>query len=177
VRSAKLCRALGSAANGSMRARHSISAGKNGTIDLINRDNMGHFNSTDDSQIVQTLENVFPFGTPEPGNYSAPVLLQRQGLFQPVADNIQSFTLTNGLLSTASTSRSPEIYAYPGGTIALSANGTTHGILWALENAAMGRGRSERTMRQILQPNYTTRIKRAAETRWMNSRSRAHQSS
>jgi hypothetical protein len=117
-----------------------ISAGKNGTIDLIDRDNMGHFRSGNDSQIVQTLENIFPFGTPEPGNYSAPVYFNGRVYFSPVADNIQAFTLTNGLLSTAPTSRSPETYAYPGGTIALSANGSSNGILWALQKRGTGSG-------------------------------------
>jgi hypothetical protein len=123
-----------------LHPRMLISAGKNGTIDLIDRDNMGHFRSGNDSQIVQTLENIFPFGTPEPGNYSAPVYFNGRVYFSPVADNIQAFTLTNGLLSTAPTSRSPEIYAYPGGTIALSANGSSNGILWALQKRGTGSG-------------------------------------
>ena len=37
-----------------------ISAGKNGTIYLVNRDNMGRYNACNDSQIVQTLVNTFP---------------------------------------------------------------------------------------------------------------------
>jgi hypothetical protein len=110
-----------------------VSAGKNGSIDLVDRDNMGHYNSTSDSQIVQTLPNIFPFGTPEPGNYSAPVYFNGTVYFSPVSDNVQAFTLTNGLLSTSATSRSPEIFPYPGGTISVSSNGSTNGILWAIQ--------------------------------------------
>jgi fibronectin type 3 domain-containing protein len=110
-----------------------VSAGKNGTIDLIDRDDMGHYNPSNDSQIVQSLINIFPFGTPEPGNYSAPVYFNGTLFFSPVADNIQAFALTNGRLSSSATSRSPEIFSYPGGTLALSANGNTNGILWAIE--------------------------------------------
>jgi len=103
-----------------------VSAGKNGTIDLIDRDNMGHYNSANDSQIVQSLVNVFPFGNPEPGNYSAPVYFNGKLFFSPVSDSIQAFTFTNGRLSTTPTSRTSEIFGYPGGTLALSANGTTN---------------------------------------------------
>ena len=33
---------------------HRVSAGKNGTIYVVDRDNMGHYNSGNDSQIVQS---------------------------------------------------------------------------------------------------------------------------
>ena len=36
-----------------------VSAGKNGTVYLVDRDNMGHFHSAGD-QIVQSLVNIFP---------------------------------------------------------------------------------------------------------------------
>jgi len=110
-----------------------VSAGKNGTIDLIDRDNMGHYRSGNDNQIVQSLVNIFPFGTPEPGNYSSPVYFNGSVYFSPVSDNIQAFKLTNGLLSTTPTSRSFQTFAYPGGNLALSASGDTNGILWAIE--------------------------------------------
>jgi hypothetical protein len=117
-----------------------VSAGKNGTIDLIDRDNMGHYNPNNDSQIVQSLINIFPFGTPEPGNYSAPVYFNGTIFFSPVADSIQAFALTNARLSTSPTSRSSEVFAYPGGTLAVSANGSSNGILWALERRGSSSG-------------------------------------
>jgi len=108
-----------------------VSAGKNNTIYLVNRDNMGTFHATD--QIVQSLVNIFPFGTPEPGNYSAPVYFNGTVYFGPIADNIQAFRLNNGLLSTSAASRSGEVFKYPGATLAVSANGNTNGILWAVQ--------------------------------------------
>jgi outer membrane protein assembly factor BamB len=89
---------------------------------------------------VQSLVNIFPFGTPEPGNYSAPVYFNGTLYFSPVEDAIQAFTLSNGLLSTSATSRSADIYSYPGGTLALSANGTSNAILWALERRSNSPG-------------------------------------
>jgi len=112
-----------------------VGAGKTGpgTIYLLDRDNMGHYNPNNDNQIVQSLVNTFPNGTPDPGNYTAPVYFNGCVYFSPVNDTIQAFQLSNGLLSTAATSRSSEIYAYPGGALAISANGNTNGILWAVQ--------------------------------------------
>lgn len=113
-----------------------VTAGKNGTIYLLDRDNMGHFNPSNDSQIVQSLPNVFPNGTPEPGNFSAPVYWNGFVYFSPVADSIQAFALNSGLLSTTATMRSATSYAFPGGSLAISANGGAGGILWAVQRTA-----------------------------------------
>ena len=111
-----------------------ISAGKNATIYLVDRDNMGRHNANNDNQIVQSLPNIFPAGSPPiPGNYSAPVYFNGSVYFGPVADSIQSFRLTNGLLSTTATSFSPDRYEYPGASLAVSANGLSTGILWAIQ--------------------------------------------
>ena len=112
-----------------------IGAGKNATVYLIDRDNMGHFNPVDDSHAVQTLPNIFPntIGTGEPGNFINPVYFNGTVYFSPVADNIQAFHLNNGLLPTAPTSRSSEVFTYPGGALAISANGTSNAILWTVQ--------------------------------------------
>jgi chitodextrinase len=115
-----------------------VSAGKNGSIYLVDRDNMGHFNGTDRN--VQTLVNIFPFGTPLPGNYSSPVYFNGAVYFGPVADVAQMFRLTNGLVSTAPTSTTPQTFAYPGAALSISANGTSNGILWATQKNPAGGG-------------------------------------
>jgi chitodextrinase len=111
-----------------------VSAGKNNTICLVDRDAMGHYSgTTSDNQIVQSLINIFPFGTPEPGNYSAPVYFNGTVYFGPIADSIQAFPLTNGLLRTTALTRSADVFKYPGATLAISAAGTSDGILWAIQ--------------------------------------------
>ena len=110
-----------------------VGSGKSGTLYLVNRDNMGHYNANNDNQIVQSLVNIFPNGTPEPGNYSAPVYFNGSVYFSPVNDVIKAFQLNNGLLTTSPTSSSPVIYPYPGGSLAISANGNTNGVLWAIQ--------------------------------------------
>jgi hypothetical protein len=110
-----------------------VSAGKNNTIYLVNRDAMGHYNASNDNAAIQSLVNVFPNGTPEPGNYSSPVYFNGTVYFGPIADTIQAFRLTNGLLSTTPTSSSAAVYPYPGAALSISANGNTNGILWAIQ--------------------------------------------
>jgi hypothetical protein len=98
----------------------------------VDRDNMGHY-STTTNNIVQTLPNIFPNGSPEPGNFSAPVYYGGYVFFSPLGDNLQAFKLTNGLLSTSATFRSTVTFPDRGGSMAVSANGASNGILWAVQ--------------------------------------------
>jgi len=111
-----------------------VASGKNATVYLIDRDQMGNFNPTDDSHAVQTLPNIFPNGTePIPGNFINSVYFNGTVYFSPTQDTIQAFRLSNGLLPTSPTSRSSRTYAFPGTPLAISANGDADGILWAVE--------------------------------------------
>jgi hypothetical protein len=111
-----------------------ITAGKGGTIYVVNRDNLGHYNASNDSQIVQSLINALPNGTAENGNFSTPVFFNGYVYFGAVNDVIRAFQLTNGQLSTTPTSQSAAIYGVRGASFAISANSTSNGILWALQN-------------------------------------------
>jgi hypothetical protein len=110
-----------------------LSAGKTGTIYLINRDNMGHFNANNDSQIIQSLVNALPGGTGNTGSFMAPVYFNGHVYFGAVSDHIRAFGITNGLLSSTPTSLSTGTYAFPGPAMAVSANGNTSGVLWAIQ--------------------------------------------
>ena len=115
-----------------------VSAGKNGTIYLVDRENMGHYNAGRDTS-VQSIVNIFTNATGiEGGNFSSPVYFNGSVFFSPVQDNIQAFQLTNGLLSGSATSRSSESFPERGGTLAVSANGNTNGIVWALLSNGTG---------------------------------------
>jgi hypothetical protein len=103
--------------------------GKNGALYSIDRDNMGHFNAPDNSQIVQFMPGIFTQGI-----FGAPVYFNNSVYFSAFAMPVQSFLLNNGLLTP--TSKSATAYnGYPGGTLAISANGSTNGILWTIEPA------------------------------------------
>ena len=115
-------------------AHEMVSAGKNGTIYLVDRDNMGGFDSSSD-HVVQELVNVFTTVTGiEGGNFSSPVYFNGSVYFSPVQDHIQAFGLSNGLLTTSPTSKTATVFNSRGGTLSISANGSSNGILWAVES-------------------------------------------
>jgi hypothetical protein len=111
-----------------------ISAGKSGTIYVINRDNMGHYNANNDNQIIQSLPGVLPHGDFEIGNFSTPVYFNGSVYYAAVNDSLKAFQLTNGLLSASPTSQSAAIFPIRGGSFAISSNGTSNGIIWAVQN-------------------------------------------
>jgi hypothetical protein len=110
-----------------------LSAGKNGTIYVVDRDNMGHYRSGNDGQIVQTIVNSFPGGTFTTGNFKAPVYWNGYLYFSADADYIKAFRISNGLIATTPASQSSFIVNYPGATLGMSSNGTTAAVLWVIE--------------------------------------------
>ena len=106
-----------------------IQVGKEGTIDLINRDNMGHWHSGNDDQIVQTLPIVIH------GVWGGPAFWNNNAYFGGFDDHLKvfSFNPQTELLSTAPTSQSPEQFNYPGQTPVISSSGANNGIVWIIE--------------------------------------------
>jgi outer membrane protein assembly factor BamB len=113
-----------------------IQVGKEGTIDLVNRDNMGHFHSGSDSQIVQTLR--YAIG----GIFGAPAFWNNTAYFGGAYDHLKAFAFDPHAqqLSTGSTSASPEFFNFPGPTPSVSSNGTNNGIVWIIESDTYGGG-------------------------------------
>ncbi len=113
-----------------------VQVGKEGTIDLINRDNMGHFHAGNDDQIVQTLPFVIG------GVWGAPAFWNNTAYFGGQYDHMKAFSYspTNQLLSAGPTSQSPEAFNFPGPTPAISSNGTSNGIAWIVETDNYGGG-------------------------------------
>jgi hypothetical protein len=108
-----------------------VSAGKGGTIYLVDRDNMGGFNSNND-QIVQSITGTLGalFGTP--------AYFQNTVYFSAVNDFLKAFSLSSGRLGTPPTSQSTTFFGFPGATPVISANGASNGIVWALQNDQAG---------------------------------------
>ncbi|HKD91689.1 MAG TPA: hypothetical protein VKB56_07285 [Terriglobales bacterium] len=108
-----------------------VAAGKEGRIYLIDRDNMGKFNAAGDTQIVQSIPNAV--GTGQERNFYPPVFWNGRVYFSGANDVIRAFSLQGGQLSTAPVSQSSATFTFPGTGMIISSNGSTGGILWALE--------------------------------------------
>ena len=107
---------------------------KANTLYLLDRDNLGHYNATADTQVVQALPNAVG------GMWSAPSYWN--GLFYVIGngDVLKCFTLTNATMGTVPVSQSSQTYGYPGATPVISANGRANAIVWAVESDAYGSG-------------------------------------
>jgi hypothetical protein len=110
-------------------AHLAVQAGKGGTLYLLNRDNMGGYNTTTD----QALQEQGPIGTL--GVWSTPAYWNGNVYYWGRFDYLKSFPLlSTGLLSTTPT-KSSETYGYPGSTPSISANGTSQGIVWSINSS------------------------------------------
>lgn len=107
-----------------------VGAGKEGRIYLIDRDNMGKFNAQSD-RIVQSIPNAI--GTGDDSDFYSPVVWNGNVYFSGTQDVIKAFSLNNGRLSTAPVMQAATTFTFPGAGLILSANGSSGGILWALE--------------------------------------------
>jgi Immunoglobulin domain len=107
-----------------------VGAGKDGHIYLANRDLMGKFNTSNDSAIYQEIDTNGLAG----GVWATPAYFNGTLYYGAVSDSLRAFTITNAKLVTPASSVSADIYYYPGATPSISANGTSNGIVWAIQN-------------------------------------------
>jgi hypothetical protein len=103
-----------------------VGAGKQGTLYVVDRDNMGHFDPST-NHVVQELDSAIG------GLFGTAGYFDGQLFYGGVGDYLKAFQVTNGLLSTSPTSQSGNVFSYPGTLPTISANGTSDGIVWAKE--------------------------------------------
>ncbi|MDQ6663866.1 MAG: hypothetical protein M3Z23_05695, partial [Acidobacteriota bacterium] len=107
-----------------------VSAGKEGRIYLLDRDNMGRFQAGSDSQIVQSLPRAVG------GLFGIPAYFHNQVYFSGSGDALKAFRLSGGLLSTSAVSQSAVKFGFPGTVPSISANGNSDGIVWVADPSA-----------------------------------------
>jgi hypothetical protein len=107
-----------------------VGAGKDNNLYLVNRDSMGKFSSSN-SGIYQELAGALPGGV-----WAMPAYFNNTVYYGSVGSPIQAFTITNAKLSTSATAQTSNSFGYPGTTPSVSANGTSNGIVWAVENSS-----------------------------------------
>jgi hypothetical protein len=111
--------------------RHlAVGAGKDSNLYLVDRSNMGKFNSTNDNAIYQKLPGALPAGI-----FSSPAYFNGTLYYGSVGHSIQAFPFQSAML-LAPSSHTAQTFVYPGATPGISANVSSNGIVWAVENAS-----------------------------------------
>jgi len=115
------------------QTRHlAVGAGKDSIIYVVDRDKMGKFNSSNDN-IYQKISGALSGGV-----WSKPSYFNGVVYYGAVGDSIKAFPISGGKLATTASSHSSHTFGYPGATPVISANGTTDGIVWVVENGGTG---------------------------------------
>jgi hypothetical protein len=111
---------------GSAAHPHLLIAGsKTGTIYLLDRDNMGHFNAAGDTQIVQSVTGAVN------GMWCTPAWFNGAFYYIASGDRVKSFSLANGVINPTPLSQGSTTIG--SSTPSISANGTANAIVWAMQ--------------------------------------------
>jgi hypothetical protein len=111
-----------------------LAGGKEGTLYLVDRDNLGRFNRRK-NRVVEEMHKAVSGSFSTPAYFNSTVYLvgsAPQG-DAPGGEVLQAFSLANGVLLPNPT-KGAYTYGYPGSTPSISANGTASGIVWTLDN-------------------------------------------
>lgn len=122
--------------DGAGTTRHlAVGAGKDDNIYVVNRDSMGKFNPNNNNAIYQEIPSGSGLmsGT---GVFAMPAYFNNTIYYGAVDDALRAFTITNAQLVAPAASVSANTFAYPGTTPSVSANGSSSGIVWAVESAS-----------------------------------------
>ncbi len=108
--------------------------GKEGVVYLIDRNNMGQYNSSNNNQIVQSFKG------PAYGQWGVPALWHNNLYVGGQYDGVRQFTFnpTTELFNTTVASQAPSPFGYPGATPSVSSQSSGHGIVWAIDSSLYG---------------------------------------
>ncbi len=108
-----------------------IGAGKDGNMYVVSRDNMGQFSALSNQihQQIQISNNE---------NHSSAVYFNGTVYVGPIGSGLLAYTLNQTMLPATPTSVSTHQFASNGTVPDISANGTTNGIVWLVDNGYHG---------------------------------------
>lgn len=107
--------------------RHlAVIAGKDGAMYVVNRDNMGQYNAMQNSVYQE-------FASDGHRNFSSPVYFNGNVYLGPSGLPLEAFGVSQAMLSASPTSQTAFSFGSNGTVPSVSANGTTNGIVWALD--------------------------------------------
>ena len=107
-----------------------VGCGKEGKVYLLDRDNLGHFNSAGDTQIIQTVN--LPGATGSELVFGLPAFFNGRIYYQGVDLPLKAFAISNALINPTPVSQSADTVTFRGATPSISAHGATNGIAWEL---------------------------------------------
>jgi len=100
--------------------------GKDGSLYVLDRGHLGKFQESSNSHAVQVIRF-------RDGIYSAPAYWNGHVYILAGGDYLSAFALDHGKLSAQPGAMSVQRFGNPGATPAISANGTSNGIVWLIE--------------------------------------------
>ena len=116
--------------------RHlAVGAGKDGNIYLVDRDSMGHFTSGSNNiwqQLTGALGNQYTNPNGNGGVWGTPAYFHGSVYYCPRGGLLEAFRFSQARLGSTPSSMSAAAFPYPGCSPAVSANGSSNGIVWAL---------------------------------------------
>jgi len=108
-----------------------VQLGKDGVVYLIDRDNMGFFNAAT-NQVVQYFQATSGF-------WGTPAFWQNNLYFAGAGDVLRQFTFDpSTLFNTTSSSQSSIAFGFPDVSPSVSSEGTSNGIVWAIDAGLYG---------------------------------------
>jgi len=112
-----------------------LSAGKQGVVYLLDRDTMGGFcgmTCTSDTNAVQSFFVSSIWGTP--------AFWQNRMYYGGTGDHLTAFDFSSatGMFTTTASSHSSSTYQFPGPTPSVSSQGTSNGVVWAIDASQYG---------------------------------------
>src|SRR3989441_2151350 len=114
-----------------------IGGDKQGVLYVIDRDNMTGFNA-DGDQILQTVPITAGPACITCRIFSTPAFWEGKLYVVASRDVLKQYTLANGVLSSLPALQAGDVFGFPGATPAISSNGATNGIVWALDTSNNG---------------------------------------
>ncbi|HEY0793984.1 MAG TPA: FG-GAP-like repeat-containing protein [Chthoniobacterales bacterium] len=123
-----------------------FTGGKNGIFYVFNRNNLGKFNSVQDTNLQQIAFNS--------GVYSTPAYFNGSIYFSVAGGTLQQYAfMANATLNAVPASATATAFGYPGASASISASGTTKGIAWAIE-----RGKAQAILHAYDATNLATQL-------------------
>jgi hypothetical protein len=104
-----------------------VGAGKDGNLYVVNRNNMGKWNANSNN-VYQEIAGAVPNGV-----WGVPAYFNSTVYYCDQGGTLKSFAISNGMLATTPVQTGAS-FTYPGILPSVSANGTSNGIVWGIEN-------------------------------------------